>query len=305
MMWFLIQRAQKLQQFVRRGFRSVKDLKIVQSAREIRGEDHILPWTIDDNTAAIGYPQSIDALLFIGAQESTRIGNNKPSVADKIHNGLAATAGLESYQTLSKEESARLLQHVLFDVGDVPEELNAELKKQIEGHILDAFRPYTDSDTDTSVFNDWFWGRHNTFIKQVARKLTNYEDKLSQEMVRHVLLKRGWEAYGYISQCVHMLMRDVDYGLAERLSLEERSSLRDALLSSGLSRWVTARHARRKAVFRQRSRTGSFSTSGRSEDRSVPASAAPFLSENGAGAEIGGPTKQRGDGRFAVVSRVR
>jgi hypothetical protein len=116
-MWFLFQRAQKMRQHIRRIFNSKKDLLVARSGWQSGdiNEKHILPWPFDSTTQRSGYPQSVKALLELGAESAQKAGIPRPRVSQKIHFGLAEVAKLEP-NSLALDAAARVLRSVLFDV---------------------------------------------------------------------------------------------------------------------------------------------------------------------------------------------
>ncbi len=72
-MFFLFQRAQKMREHIKRVFIRRKDLIVAKSGWRGKGrnEQHILPWQFNSMTQEAGYPQSVDALMELGAESRT------------------------------------------------------------------------------------------------------------------------------------------------------------------------------------------------------------------------------------------
>ena len=69
----------------------------------------------------------------------------------------------------------------------------------VEDRVFSAIWPHLDD--DTVMFNDWFWGRHNSFVKQIAQQKKGPGGELDPEVVERYLLQKGWEAYEYVGHC--------------------------------------------------------------------------------------------------------
>lgn len=235
-MYFLFQRAQKMRQHIRHLFKSKKDLTVVRSGLRSKeeSESHILPWQFSAATKAMGYPQSVDGFLARGQKEAKKSGVSHPSVTQKIHYGLVALARLAP-KPLKPDEMVRVLKSVLFDlpapakrideqtrqlVDTETTAVDPETKDLVTERILVAIWPHL-GDT-SAVFNDWFWGRHNSFIKQIAQQKKSPGGELDPSVVERVLLERGWEAYEYVGQCVQTWARDMVEAIPEPLTEKER-----------------------------------------------------------------------------------
>jgi hypothetical protein len=220
-MWFLFQRALKMRQHICRRFTSTKDLVVARSGRRSKdaNETHILPWQFDKITKKMGYPQSVAALLELGRKAARKAGISRPNSSQKIHYGLAKLAHL-NLKSLKPEEVVRVLKSVLFDIDPRVEPIPSETRAQVVERILTAIHAHLDN--TSAVFDDWFWGKHNSFIKQIAKQVKSPGGKLDPEVVEQVLLELGWEAYEYVGQCVFAWARDMQKAMPDPLTADEK-----------------------------------------------------------------------------------
>ncbi len=222
-MYFLFQRAQKMRQHIRRVFNSRQDLIVAKSGRKSKdtSETHILPWEFNSVTRVAGYPQSVAELLERGAEAARKAGVRSPSASQRIHYGLAEAARIDP-KPLNPEVALRVIKSVLFDIDVNAEPLPPEIAAIVEERVLTTIWPHLDD--ETAVFNDWFWGRHNTFVKQVAQQKKRPGGELEPEIVEQYLLEKGWEAYEYVGHCVRAWAHDFLEAIPEPLTRSERSA---------------------------------------------------------------------------------
>ena len=176
-----------------------------------------------------GYPQSVNALLECGAEAARRAGISRPNASHKIHYGLAETARIDP-KPLDRDAAMRTIKSVLFDIETDCEPIAPELLPIIEERGLTAIWPHLED--KTAVFNDWFWGRHNSFVKQIAQKKTAPGGELDRDVVERYLLQKGWEAYEYVGHCVFAWAKDMAEAMPRPLTRNERTAF--ALLYSCL-----------------------------------------------------------------------
>ena len=228
-MFFLFQRAQRMRQHIRREFNSRRDLFVAKSGRKSKdtSETHILPWQFSATTRSMGYPQSVAALMELGAESARKAGIPSPNDGQCIHYGLAEVARLEP-QHLEPDVAVRVLRAVLFDIDANQKPIAPELWPIIEERVLTAIWPHLGDNTE--VFNDWFWGRHNSFIKQVAKQKKTPGGELEPEIVEQYLLQRGWDGYEYVGHCVNAWAYDMLKAMPEPLSESERRAFESLYL---------------------------------------------------------------------------
>lgn len=219
-MSFLFQRALKMRQHIRRSFNTTKDLVIAKQSRNADpNETHVLPWSFGKTTKKLGYPQSVVELIERGTEAARRAGVRRPSASQKTHFGLVEVARLEP-KPLERHEALCILKSVLFNIdptwGPVPQSIRAH----VEERVLTAIDRHLD-DTE-AAFDDWLWGRHNSFIKQIAKQERSPGGRLDPDVVEQVLLERGWEAYEYMGQCLHAWARDMEKAMPKPLTEGEK-----------------------------------------------------------------------------------
>ena len=219
-MFFLFQRAQKMRQHIRRVFKSKKDLIIARSGHDIKDESerHVLPWEFNVTTKMAGYPQSVAELLERGSEAARKAGISRPNAEQKIHYGMADVARIDR-MPLGSDGAARFIKSVLFDIDTNWEPLAPEIMAIVEDRVFSAIWPHLDA--DTVMFNDWFWGRHNSFIKQIAQQKKGPGGELDPEVVERYLLQKGWEAYEYVGHCVRAWANEMLEAMPEPLTKSE------------------------------------------------------------------------------------
>ncbi|MCA9022833.1 MAG: hypothetical protein KDA74_21940, partial [Planctomycetaceae bacterium] len=70
-------------------------------------------------------------------------------------------------------------------------------------------------------FDDWLWGKKNSFLKQIARKKCPH-GKVTNDMVRKVLIDLGWQSYIYVANCIHAQTRYFMNALRNPLNVQEK-----------------------------------------------------------------------------------
>ena len=209
LMWFLFQRVRKMQQFVRRGFKTKKDLLVAFSIRNEVGEDHVLPWDVEATTTGPKCPVAVEQLIEAGNRAALEFGIQYPTTADQIHFGLAAAARREPSHPMSPEQAAKVIRYSLFDVEPDPADLTNEIRQVIEQAVLETIEPFVmNEDMPYQVFDNWFWGKRNTFLKQVVATAARSNHQVDDELARRTLLDMGWRAYQHVGQCINAAMYD-------------------------------------------------------------------------------------------------
>lgn len=221
MMWFLFQRAQKMRQHIRRAFNSKRELTIRQIARNSKDptECHVLPWMFDASTKNKGYPQSVAELITRGEDAARQAGIASPNASQRIHYGLTEVARLEP-KPLEPAKVVLVLKAILFNVDPTRPPVLPAIREHVEERIATAIWPHLDK--DSAVFDDWFWGKHNSFIKQIAKQKKSPGGELDPKVVEQVLLDLGWESFVHVGQCVHSWAYDMLKAMPDALSASER-----------------------------------------------------------------------------------
>jgi hypothetical protein len=221
-MWFLFQRGETMQQYVTRRFNSKRDLTL-------RGATHDkaavgIPWLQTNCSSTLAPRITVGKFMQHGQDYARELGVTLRNNEQTIHYALAALAWESPKQPISREESLRLLQAALFDV-DHFEELDADTRDLVTGEILEVINPHVESELPPEVFDKWFLGAKNSFVKQVAQRLKGFEGS-AREVVKQVLLELFFESYEYIGQCIWAVMRDFESGLDPPLNDLEQARFR-------------------------------------------------------------------------------
>ncbi len=124
-------------------------------------------------------------------------------------------------QPQKPETVVHVIKSVLFDIDPNWKPIAPEIWGILEERVLTTIWPHLNDET-AAIFNDWFWGRHNSFVKQVAQQKKSPGGELDPDVVEQYLLQRGWEAYEYVGHCVHAWAQDMLNAMPEPLSECER-----------------------------------------------------------------------------------
>lgn len=143
--WFLYQKSRRTQAFIKRAFRSVKDLRVSRKARKAVGSEHILP------VAYQGVPLDDASLLDLGAQTAEERGV-RPTVATKIRLGLYACAK-DNPLELEPERKGGLIRKALFDEDKAPAHDNPEILKHLKARAGSAIRDHAFE--SLTEFREW------------------------------------------------------------------------------------------------------------------------------------------------------
>src|SRR5262249_31409844 len=136
---------------------------------------------------------------------------------DRVKYGLLSAARRNPLQANS-EGVPGLVRGALYDTGDSPVVSKATIR-EVYCRTLEALQKHQhDSTTD---FDRWFWGRHNTLLKQIGQQKKAPCGSLGQEQVRRALLELGWRAYWPVAACLHAMMFHFRHLLLPRLTADE------------------------------------------------------------------------------------
>lgn len=219
-MWFFFRRARKFQEFITRSFNSASELVIKKGSRGSKSLPGILPWIGSQQTGTDNFPQSANELIALGEGLARAWGVQRVSRARMMQFGLAAVAKLLKSEACGDQEVGSLVRAVFFDLPSPPEEYSAKIQLDVEGLLLDTVEPwFMNESMPQEVFDELFWGRSNTLLKQVASQCSSAVDLA---VVRYALLDLCWRAFTYIGQCVEAIMLEVAKALPNPLSAPER-----------------------------------------------------------------------------------
>jgi hypothetical protein len=197
---------------IRRSFSSTSDLMIKRLGR-VDGVSHVLPSHLGTNADSSGHPWSVGRLIAEGTRAAQGEGILKPNAAQAIAHGLLAGAELNPLYA-KEHETPNLMRMTLYAPSDEPspssdvhDEVVARLGEALEQHQADS----------TERFDKWFKGPHSNLPKSLANRTTDL-GKLPRATVQRVLFDLGWDAYAFVSNCVHASMRWFENCLADQLT---------------------------------------------------------------------------------------
>ncbi len=218
MMFLLFQKMRKLNNRQQRNFRGIKDLYVKKSGRYEGGKKNILPDTLGDSHDSKSHPWGIEKLKTKGEELARACGYGKPSMRQSIEYGLFAAARMNPLCIEKPQQIAGLLRIALYNEQNTFD-CDPQTRDWIEGEMLHAISAHL-YDTQEQ-FNEWLWGGKNSFLKQIARKKCPH-GKVTNPMVRKVLMDLGWKAYYDVGNCIHTQMSCFQNALPSPLNESER-----------------------------------------------------------------------------------
>ncbi len=165
-----------------------------------------------------GEPWSVEQPLDQGRKEALARGVGRASGTDCVRYRLLRAARRDPLW-LSQDEVWQLVRMALYHPLGVPPRPHAteeerRAREQTAGRAIDrvlaAMEPHMAD--DTQGFHEWFWGRNNSLVKQVAQQRRAPGGELDRDVVRRALLDQGWQAYQYVASCLRVTL-----GLFRRL----------------------------------------------------------------------------------------
>jgi len=208
-----------MKEHLTREFDYSRDLYVRRLGRTTDDQRNVLPDDVGLNNHGEGHRLSVGQLTENGRRAAVKAGYRNPTSKHAIAFGLFQAAQLNPLE-VQPEGVPALVRMALFDVDpskDVPSEKLLELVKErlleaIDSHLLDT----------QEEFDRWFVEPGNSLIKQIAQQKRKRGGELRRGEVRGALLHLGWEAYGYVGQCVHALMRTVKNSMPDPLDDKEK-----------------------------------------------------------------------------------
>ena len=218
-MWFFFLRSHTTQQYIRRSFNHIDDLLVRRAGRDIEGLRQILPW----DTCEPRMPGSPFALLTLGEQAARAANVLHPSTKEKLRYGFLDVAKRVPL-ICSTEEIEALVRLALFDLGN-----GAAPSEAIQEEIRSRIDAALDKHWDDSIlsFNNWYSGKHNSFVKQISKTGKN---RIDPDHVRYVLQELAWEGYRRVTKNIASVMLEFAASLPEPLNQVEQGWFEHLLL---------------------------------------------------------------------------
>jgi hypothetical protein len=212
-------RMRGMQEHLTRQFEYARDLYVRRSGRHADNERDVLPDDIGLTPGGEGHRLGVAQLTKRGREAACQAHYRNPTSKSAINFGLYEAARLNPLEA-ENEKVPGLVKSALFDVeclGDPPSE---ELIGHVVRRLWKAVRAHETDSADT--FYNWFAGPNNSLVKQIARQKSQPGGKLSREDVRRVLLHLAMQAFEYVGQCVHVLMRTIKLSIPQPLNEKEK-----------------------------------------------------------------------------------
>lgn len=218
--WFLYQKACRTHAFIKRAFKSMKDLRVSEKAQEIFEHEHIL------SVAHQGKIMTAETLLDLGDRIAEERGEPR-TVATKIRLGLYACAKDNSLP-MEPENVAGLIRQALFDEEKAPPRVDEEVLEQVKQRSELAFSNHLDESLEETY--DWLWGSRNTFLSQIIKQQKQPGGVLDRQAALASLIELGWRGLHQVSECIEAVMRSVAESLPDDYALsDEGHQLHDLL----------------------------------------------------------------------------
>ena len=208
-----------MKEHLSREFLYARDLFVRRLGRIVDGECNVLSDAVGLNVEGKGRRFSVSELTELGRRTAREAGRNNPNSAQAIQYGLLAAAKMNPLE-VTPDEVPNLVRMVLFDLPAGEKAPSEELIEIVTERLLAAIDRHLDDSGE--AFDAWFTGPKNSLLKQIAQQKSKPGGKLSRDEVRRALLHRGWQAYAYVGQCVHALLRTVKNSVPDPLNEEER-----------------------------------------------------------------------------------
>lgn len=218
--YMLFERVRRTREHLGNSLLNATSLRVSRVGRDVAEERTILPASLGQNARGEGEPWSVDQLLREGREAAVAAGVQRPSEEDCVHYGFIAAARRNPLH-LSQEEVLTLVRMALYESIPLDEPLEPDLVDLVVERTLTALQGHLGD--QAGDFNAWFSGPKNSFVQQIARRKLLPGGVLDRDQVRRALLELGWEAYNYVADCIHAMMRVFQQLLPEPLSATEAS----------------------------------------------------------------------------------
>lgn len=205
------------ERFTRR-IRRIRDLSLSRPERPAPDVRDILPLEV----GAEGLGWSVLQFVEAGRDFASGEENRNPTDEQIIRYGLLAAAARIPFDcdSISTDESRRILRLALFDYGpadDVPDE---DLTERVISRLIDGIERHQDD--NATEFQRWFVNAADNLVHAIAKQKKR-GGSIDRSMVRQAMIETVFRSYTYVGQCMHVLMGDVRCGLERPLNLYERA----------------------------------------------------------------------------------
>ena len=208
-MWHVFQFANRMKEFQKRKFQCRMDLKISRSASLLLSDSTVLPPGLGIRNDGRGQSWTVKDMLRIGSESARLHGIAKPKTRDEIEYGLFEAAKLQPFEVQGENHEAdekidSLVRHALYERTPASIDVDNAVAIEVQGRFVDALATHLSDGNDQ--FRRWLLSPGNSLIKQIAKRKKAAHGSLPLDVVRQVILDLGWQAYHYISGCLHAQM---------------------------------------------------------------------------------------------------
>ena len=192
-LWLLFVRTVRSRERLRNRFLSLSSL---------RGKD-VLPEDLGLAMNDQGKPWGLDKVATEGRKAAAKRGIAKPTERQIIALGLYVAAQQAPFATPRPQEVTALVRRLLFDnIGTG----TTRVRRLVTEKLRDTLRRYLKVQVTDRQFNERFLGPKNNVIGILSKQHRRREGHLDRHDVRGVLLDLGWQAYGWVSHCLHIML---------------------------------------------------------------------------------------------------
>jgi hypothetical protein len=208
-----------MKEHLTREFEYSRDLYVRRSGRLADDERDVLPDDMGLTAQGEGRRLTVTKLMELGRQAAHAAGHSNPISKVAVAYGLYEAAKLNPLE-VEVEKVPVLVRSALFDIEPWQDALSAERVEIVMERLLEAVDSHRDD--SQNEFHEWFFGPHNSLVKQIAQQKSKQGGKLTREIVRRAVLEHGVRAFEYVGPCVNALMRTIKNSMAPPLNDEEK-----------------------------------------------------------------------------------
>ena len=202
-----------------RDFAYARDLYIRRPGRSNDGERDVLPEDLGLTFQGKGKRLSVSQLIEKGRHAARAAGYDNPTSRISIPFGFLECARLNPLDA-KPEKVLALVRSALFDLGSSSGTPSEELIQIVRERFGRAIHTHLDEPLDD--FEKWCFSSGNSIIKQIAQQKRAPGGRLSRDDVRWAMLHLGWQAYEYVGQCIHSMMRTIRNSVPEPFGEQEQ-----------------------------------------------------------------------------------
>jgi hypothetical protein len=182
-----------------------KSLRVTARGRGLEEVWSILPDGAEFNGGR-GKKLTVEQVKDQGRRELQKHDVRDPRQTDCLVHGLIDAARSATGPEVAPGEVAALIRCALYDAGPLdagqpPGVMTVELVRE---RLHRALGPHLGD--DKAEFSAWFLGPKNSLVEQICKGTRASPGRLDRQVVKRVLQDLGWQAYGYVADCILVMM---------------------------------------------------------------------------------------------------